>query len=175
MSAEACLSRLIPQGVPIRYAEIGVLRATNIVALAEMYELIRITGIDSYEPYVDAAHGYKVGPILSKLNYAIAVDNIRSSANSSRIQLVVEDSTKAAQATADGAYDVVFIDKSLSADGQAKDILDWHSKVTRGGILCGHDAWTACILESVVETLRLLSLPPPQIIDGEVWYTTIPA
>lgn len=173
MSAQECLFKIIPHGVPLRYAEIGVLRATNLVALAEMFEHMHITGFDSYNSYVDIAHGYFVSASLSKLNHEIAVKKIASSPHASRIDLVVEDSSVASHKTENGAYDVVFIDKSLSAEGQAQDIVDWHTKVRFGGLLCGHDAGTPCIFESVVATLRSLGLPTPNVVGGEVWFVEI--
>lgn len=170
MSAEACLAKIIPRGTQIRYLEVGVLRATNLVALAEVFPLMHLTGVDSYKAYSDPAHGYTMSQTMSELNKSIALSKIAASPHSDRIDLVVGDSSAYANSIPDHAFDIVFLDKGFEATGQRKDITDFYHKVKPGGIFCGHDAWTPEIWDGVVQGFADLGLPNPEIIDSEVWF-----
>lgn len=62
----------------------------------------------------------------------------------SRINVVQEASTKAAELYKDESLDFVFIDAGHSEEEVLADIVAWHPKVKPGGILSGHDfsgAW----------------------------------
>lgn len=172
MTAEACLAKILPADVCLNYIEVGVLRARNLVALAEMFPLMRLTGVDSYKAYTDPAHGnYLVSAELSAFNHERALKAIAECRHKDRINLVIADSTEFAAAAADESFDVVFLDKGFDTPGQAQDICDWYSKVKPGGLFCGHDAWTPQIWEGVLQGLRSVGVDsPPQVIDNEVWY-----
>jgi hypothetical protein len=172
MSAELSLAKIIPPDVPQRYLEVGVLRAENLVALAEDFPLMSLVGVDSYEAYTDQAHGnYHVVDAASKYNKIVAERNIKKCGHGDRIKLWVIDSSVAAKQTPDAFYDVVFLDKNFTEEETAQDVMDWYSKVVPGGILCGHDAYTHVILQGVEEALRRCGVPaPPNIINNEVWW-----
>lgn len=172
MPAEECLAKLLPQGVGLTYVEVGVFRARNLVALANMYPLLQITGVDSYQPYSDPAHGsYRVSEALSAYNRGIAEKAIAGCPGASRIKLVVEDSSVYAATVPDASLDVVFLDKGFSVESQRQDILDWYSKVKGGGIFCGHDAGTDVILAGVMQGLASVSCTSPVgVVDNEVWF-----
>lgn len=172
MNAEKCLAKLLPRGVALTYVEVGVLRARNLVALAGMYPLLQITGVDSYQAYTDPAHGnYRVSEALSAYNRSIAEKNIAACLGSSRIKLVIEDSSAYAATVPDASLDVVFLDKGFSIEVQRQDILDWYPKIKSGGILCGHDAWTHDVLTGVAQGLAAVGCAHPvEVIDNEVWF-----
>ena len=174
MAAEECLLKILPQEVPLRYVEIGVLRATNLVALAKFFPLMQITGVDSYQPYTDPAHGgYVVDKALSEMNKEIALNAIKNSPHKDRINLVIEDSKKYASTVPNESFDVVFLDKGFDTEVQSLDIQDWYSKVKSGGIFCGHDAGTPDIWAGVLKGLKKVGIETiPAIIDAEVWYIT---
>lgn len=172
MAAQDCLLQILPKETPFTYLEIGVLRATNLVEVARLFPLAQITGVDSYIPYVDPAHGgYVISPELSKFNHERALKAISKSPDKDRIELIIEDSSVFAAKTPDAFYDVVFLDKGFSIDGQSQDIRDWYSKVKPGGIFCGHDAWTPDIWTGLLQGLASVGIhTPPPVIDREVWY-----
>ena len=174
MSAEKCLIQILPKEISLKYFEIGVLRARNLVALAAEFPLMQITGVDSYQAYSDPAHGgYVVGKALSEMNKTIAIEAIKNSPNADRIKLVIKDADDYAIETPDESVDVVFLDKGFDVDIQASDIKNWYPKVKLGGILCGHDAWTPDTWQGVLKGLRSVGIEtPPPVVDNEVWYIT---
>lgn len=169
MTAEVCLEQIIPHGKRLVYVEIGVLRATNLIALANKYPLLKLIGVDSYAEYIDEAHGYSVSKELSLLNKKIAEDRIAKSGHQQRIELVFKDSFEFAETVQDGSVDVVFLDKNFSAEQTELDVITWYPKVSSGGILCGHDAYTEPILRGVKQGLKKFDELDIQIINNEVW------
>lgn len=170
MSAEKCLAKIIPNNTALRYVEVGVLHATNLIALAEAFPLLCLIGVDSYDEYVDEAAGYVVSKSLSAHNRQIAEQRIAASGHANRIELVVQDSCEYAKNTPDHSFDVVFLDKALSSTSQKKDVLEWYSKVKPNGIFCGHDAYTPAIWDGTLSAFDELDLPYPDVVDGEVWF-----
>jgi hypothetical protein len=170
MTSEVCLQKIIPTNTKLLYVEVGVLRATNIIALAEAYPLLDIIGIDSYEAYVDSAHNYKVSKTLSAYNRLVAEQKINCSKHKHRITLLVEDSHNAARNIADESIDIVFLDKNLSFEGAQQDVLTWYPKIKTGGVLCGHDAYTDEILRGVKLALNTFKINKIAVVDNEVWF-----
>ncbi len=170
MPAETCLKKLIPIGQKLYYVEIGVLRATNLLAIADAFPLLDIVGIDSYESYLDSAHGYSVSKELSAYNKHIAEQKIQRSEHKDRIKLVVKDSCLAAKEVKNNSIDVVFLDKNFSEESVMQDIFDWYPKVSAGGILCGHDAHTEEILFGAKKALSNYAIDSVSVIDSEVWW-----
>ncbi len=174
MAAEICLQQIIPKDQHLTFLEVGVLRATNLVALAEVYPHIIFTGVDSYDVYYDYLHGYYVTKETSTLNKYLAEQNISKSRHRDRINLIIKDSSDYNKSVDDTSLDIVFLDKSLTEKEMIQDVLDWFPKVKYGGILCGHDAYTRGVMEGAFKGLRYFlrddQLNDVKIIDEEVWY-----
>jgi predicted O-methyltransferase YrrM len=65
--------------------------------------------------------------------------NVNAAGGSGIVRMLVMSSESAARVLADASFDLVFIDADHSYRSTKSDIRAWRSKVTRGGILCGHD------------------------------------
>lgn len=169
MTAEVCLEQIIPHDRCLLYVEIGVLRATNLIALANKYPLLTLIGVDSYVEYIDEVHGYSVSKEVSLLNKKIAEGRIAKSGHQQRIKLVFKDSFDFAETVQDGSVDIVFLDKNFSAEQTELDVIAWYPKVNTGGILCGHDAYTERILQGAKQGLKKFDDRDMQIINNEVW------
>jgi hypothetical protein len=176
MSAEIHLQPLIAQmGGAGLFVEVGVLRATNLLALAERFPLLRLVGVDSYCSYTDLLHGsYVVHGNLSRLNRHIAEKRIEASLYKDRIELWVEDSSQASTKIPDGTVDIVFIDKNICEESLIKDVLDWYPKVRTGGILCGHDAYTSGVLRGAKTGLTRCGINATlNMVGNEVWWVRV--
>jgi len=57
----------------------------------------------------------------------------------SRATILRQFSADAAELFDDGAVDFVYIDANHSYDAVLADLVAWHSKIRRGGLLSGHD------------------------------------
>jgi SAM-dependent methyltransferase len=69
----------------------------------------------------------------------IYLDNIKQHEFAKRIELIEEDSVKAAERFKDEFFDVVFIDADHRYENARNDINAWWPKVKKYGIICGHD------------------------------------
>lgn len=170
MAAEDCLVTIIPKDKKLLYFEIGVLKASNLVALADRFPLLSIVGVDSYAGYVDSIHGYAVSKKLSAHHKHVAEQKIQQGNYKDRVSLLIEDSTSVAKKLEDSSIDIVFLDKGFSEDITVADILDWYPKVVDGGILCGHDAYTKEVMAGVQKGLSHYGIDTVSVIDDEVWW-----
>lgn len=173
MASEDCLRQIIP-GVADTglLVEIGVLRANNLVALADLFPNMRLIGVDSFESYTDSLHGnYTVTAQASLLNREIAERRIAQSGHAGRIELRVMRSELAAEQFPDDLADLVFLDKGLIFADQIEDVKQWYPKVRRGGILAGHEAYTPEVMRATREALQAIGVRPIlATINDEVWY-----
>ena len=170
MASENCLQQIIPgvadKGVLV---EIGVLRASNLLALSDMFPEMQFIGVDSYEAYTDPA--YTVTSKISQLNREIAENRIANSGHSHRIKLIVEKSKDVAHKTLDNSINLVYLDKGFTEQEQFDDVVQWFPKVKTGGILAGHEAYTPEILNATRQALDSMSVNYNiNIVDNEVWY-----
>jgi hypothetical protein len=173
MASEDCLSRIIP-GVADNglLVEVGVLQATNLVALAAMFPSMQLIGVDSFEAYTDVLHGnYTVTAELSLANLEIAKKKIVKSGYAERIELRVMHSELAATLMDDHSIDLVYLDKNFTFEEQIGDVLQWFPKVRPGGILAGHEAFTPEVMRATEEALQSIGVRPSlEVIENEVWY-----
>lgn len=65
--------------------------------------------------------------------------NVERAQSPVKLQALVSSSRDAAALIADGSFDLLFIDADHSYDAVREDVAAWRSKVSPGGILCGHD------------------------------------
>lgn len=173
MSSEDCLRQIIPgvadSGVLV---EVGVLKASNLLALAAMFPSMRLIGVDSFEAYTDPLHGgYTVTAEASRMNEEIAKRRIVESGNADRIELVVDRSDLVAARMMNESVDLVYLDKNFTASEQFDDVKQWFAKVRPGGILAGHEAFTPEVMQATKDALVALGVSPNlEVIDNEVWY-----
>lgn len=173
MASEDCLRQIIPgiadEGLLV---EVGVLRASNLVALALAFPQMRLIGIDSYEAYTDPLHGnYTVTEMVSTMNREIAERRIADSGHSDRIELRVLRSDVAATQIADQSVDFVYLDKNFTESEQFSDVVQWYPKVRQGGVLAGHEAQTPEIIKATQTALRTMGVTAElTIVHDEVWY-----
>jgi hypothetical protein len=174
LAVDQCLGRLISQlEGELLYVEVGVLRATNLVAIAaEQPGVCRLIGIDSYAAYKDVLHGnYVVTEKLSQYNRSVAEQKIAESGCAERIELLIENSEVAVNRFADASIDIVFLDKNLRYEDTVQDVASWYGKVKEGGLLCGHEGWEEQILSAVRDGLQKCGQQKPvNVIGDEVWW-----
>ena len=175
MASENCLRQIIPgvadKGVLV---EVGVLRASNLLALSNIFPEMQIIGVDSFEAYTDFLHGgYTITSEVSRMNQEVAEERIAKSGNANRIKLMVQSSHKASKLIDDGAIDLVYLDKNFTETEQFDDVVQWFPKVRSGGILAGHEAFTPEIIKATKQALDSFSINYTiSIVDDEVWYIT---
>jgi vacuolar-type H+-ATPase catalytic subunit A/Vma1 len=173
MASENCLSKIIPgvadSGVMV---EVGVLKASNLLALAKRFPMMKFIGIDSYEAYTDSLHGgYTITAEMSAANLETARRRIAKSEAASRIELRVVRSDLAATEMEDCSVDLVYLDKNFTFAEQLDDVSQWYPKVRDGGILAGHEAYTPEIMKATQEALTAMGVSSNiEVVDGEVWY-----
>jgi hypothetical protein len=173
MASEDCLSKIIPgvadSGVMV---EVGVLKASNLLALAKRFPMMKFIGIDSYEAYTDPLHGgYTITAEMSAANLETARRRIAKSEAASRIELRVVRSDLAATEMEDCSVDLVYLDKNFTFAEQLDDVSQWYPKVRAGGILAGHEAYTPEVVRATREALLTLNVQSElRVIDSEVWY-----
>jgi hypothetical protein len=172
--AENVLAEIIPPNKQLTFVEVGTLRATTLVKLAEQFPLVTFIGVDNYQPYVDPLHGdYTVTTTMSNYNKYIAEKNIRNSPHSDRISLWLKDSSQAAKEIADQSLGVVFLDKSFTKEIAKQDVFEWFPKVKDGGILAGHEADTEEVFSAATEVLGLYGLENSIKVTADVWYVIV--
>lgn len=169
--SESTLSELLKHmGNNLVFVEVGVLRATTIVGVAEDCENVaKVIGVDNYLPYVDrTTTAYSVGKELAAMNKEIALTKIAASKAKDKIELWLEDSATAAHKIANGSIDCVFLDAYLCKEDVAVHVNTWRPKVKPGGVLCGHDIGAQPILEGLQETGILYST-----IGDHIWISVV--
>lgn len=77
-----------------------------------------------------------------------------------RAILIKATTTEAAKHVPEGSLDFVFIDADHAADAVRADILNWRSKVRRGGWLIGHDIDWPSVRQAVESLLPQYRIGP---------------
>ncbi len=117
-----------PQGATI--VEIGVYHGLSLIYLAIRRPDLKIVGVDwgrgctytGFQKTTDALVG-----------------NLEKTNLTSRIPIIVWDSSKAADFIKDASVWMVFIDGDHTYEGITKDIVAWLPKIQKGGIIAGDD------------------------------------
>lgn len=152
MKSEQAIANVVKSlGAGVTFVEVGVLRATTLVFIAEECENVTCAiGVDSYAPYVDTLFvRYSVDQALADLNLSIAKQKIQSAKNRERISLVVEDCIDAASSFEDASVDCVFLDAYMNQEQVESHIKAWLPKVKVNGVLCGHDIESLAVQNGV--------------------------
>jgi len=74
------------------------------------------------------------------------------------VNLIIENSAKAAELYQDNSVDFVFIDADHSYEAVKKDIIAWMPKIKEGGILAGHDVYWPDVNKAVKELLPNITI-----------------
>ena len=154
VGAEVTIASLLQKmGDDITFVEVGVLRATTVVYIANnCMNVSSIVGIDLYEPYVDKLVPqvqYSVNPKLAAMNRRIAEDKIRNCSRPEIIKMLFMDCVEAVHK---------FDNKSIDC------IKAWLPKVKSGGLLLGHDVHTLAVSSGLLGNgINYLEL------DNNVW------
>ena len=137
------IADILPKDIPIRGAEIGVLRgetSSNILSALPMLYLYMVDRWTVYpdnerEPIENNMMPHKGQTYFNgALNQAIiAVDDYKD-----RCKIMKKESAEAANAIIE-SLDFVFIDARHDYEGCKRDIEIWSKKVKKGGLVMGHD------------------------------------
>jgi hypothetical protein len=142
-------SILKEMGQNILFVEVGVLKATTLVHIADKCPNVSsIVGIDSYQPYVDSLEfdcRYSVNASLAAMNRHIAQKKISRSSRPEIIDLLLLDCIAAAKLFDDKSVDCIFLDAYMSEEDVCKHTKTWLPKVKNGGVLLGHDVHTTAV------------------------------
>jgi predicted O-methyltransferase YrrM len=122
--------------------------------IAQSGKRISVTVVDTFRGVPDdelqamlAAYGGSVRAAFE--------DNLRKAGVAPLVQIVQEDSKTAHRHFPDGFFDFIFIDAAHSYERVRDDIINYYSKVRKGGILAGHDyAHSDSVRRAVDELLR---------------------
>eukprot|EP00401_Gymnodinium_catenatum_P039365 CAMPEP_0117477292 /NCGR_PEP_ID=MMETSP0784-20121206/10751_1 /TAXON_ID=39447 /ORGANISM="" /LENGTH=422 /DNA_ID=CAMNT_0005271597 /DNA_START=19 /DNA_END=1284 /DNA_ORIENTATION=+ len=121
---------------PPRVVEVGVDRAHLSAHLLQKHASLRWLGVDIY---LDGVHDLNGG---SMSQGALLLQKARRLApwlSGPRAQLLVANSTAAADLMPGVLFDIVFIDAGHSWEAATADLLAWAPHVRPGGVLAGHD------------------------------------
>jgi hypothetical protein len=168
------------------FVEVGVYQGKGIVDIAEAFpNASQCIGIDHFPAYVDEHNNYQVvGNIAtdtivayevsenqSKLNKEIALKRIAKSSAKDRIQLIELDSVSAARTFENNSVDAIFLDAYTNEDRAVEDVIAWHPKVSKGGILCGQE-WNLqkSIVPKIQEALNSLNSKASIQKINTLWY-----
>lgn len=97
----------------------------------------------------------------------VSMDAMRLLSPTLTVNLSVGFSADIAKAFTDGTFDVVFIDGDHAYPAVVADITAWLPKLTRTGMLCGHDFTNKCGVEPAV---RELCPGFAQVPETSLWY-----
>ena len=149
--------------------EIGVgLGMNSWFMLNECHNIVSLTGIDHYAPYVDWDRPIPKGE--QEANFAILQANMPLMG--SRYNFLRADSTKAAAQLEDDAYDFVFIDGGHSMKQVLADLDSWYPKVRQGGIMAGHDSNLFSVNFAVTSWYKAQKMDPSglKMAPNQSWY-----
>jgi hypothetical protein len=172
MPSEQNLTPIIKKlGSDLVGCEVGVLRATNIVALINNCPNIKILyGIDFYQPYSDLVFNYKVNEGVAEYNKSVAIKKISECSNPEKIKLIIQDVESAINNFEDNFFDFVYLDRNTSDLVCYYDVFNWYKKVKVGGILSGHDFYSATVQKFVIQALKDVGYRGKlDIINNESW------
>lgn len=171
MNAEKTIERLLLKlGEDCSFVEVGVLRGTTIVHVAEHCPNVSaVIGVDFFKPYVDTMQGpgtggYSVNSQTANLNREITLQKIRNSTRADVIKLIIEDCADAAKQFEDESVNCIFLDAYMNEKDVIEHIAIWRPKVKKGGFLLGHDINTI----SVQNGLEKAGIPYKKL-DNNVW------
>lgn len=134
-SLVSVLNRAFPQG-PRLGAEIGVWRGHTTVSLLKRWPHLRMYAVDPWERIPCSDTMIKtVQEVLAAKNEFL--DLITPHLN--RVEILAMTSQEAAPRVPSEILDFVFIDDDHTYEQVKLDLCCWWSRVTPGGIVCGHD------------------------------------
>ena len=90
----------------------------------------------------------------------------------SNIEIIIEQSIKAAQNFKDKTLDFVYIDGCHNCDSVFSDIYIWERKIKKGGVLCGHDYHWYGVKDAIKIYLKINSrkLRTYNSVRGDWWW-----
>ena len=171
--AREIIARL-PADRPVVVAEVGVWQGQLSYQLLRSLPQLSLFMVDRWAA-VPAGHPYRAsGAVIAGHGpemFDLALSKARriADAYASRVTLIREESTDAAQHLADRSLDLVFIDADHRQPAVAADLAAWAPKVKPGGIVAGHDwdnrpdAWG---VRAAVEAWALEQPAPLEIETG---------
>lgn len=126
-------------------AEIGVRHGETAEYLLKQNPGLRLILVDPYLPYIDLEHTYtqaeqdgiKIGALTRLQPFA------------DKVTWRYLPSLEAAKLAFPGSLDFVFIDAKHTYAAALSDIMGWHEKVRKGGVLCGHDYYMDDVRKAV--------------------------
>ena len=129
------LVRPIRSGVVV---EVGVWKGRSVSTILDICRINqnRLVAVDTWKPdlrdpgYLEAA----TRDILE-----IFRDNLRLLGHTGTVEILQKDSVHARDHFSDRSIDLVFVDADHSYEAVKNDLEAWLPKVTRHGVLCGHD------------------------------------
>lgn len=153
------LDRLHVSERPVTMAEIGVEAANTSQRLLERNPLLSYIGVDPY--------------VKNDGLYEDVVKRLSSFQSQGRFLLHRDGSLSAAGKVEEHSLDLVFLDARHDYEAVWSDMVAWHRKVRRGGIMSGHDfSW---MFPTVAMAVYKASFSTPERVvhlapDGVWWF-----
>lgn len=144
----------------VKGVEIGVFRGEHSEAMLKALASLKLTCIDMWDMHAEQKSDYtKLEIIMNKrledieFSKSIKEDAFqRLSAFGKRVEIIQENSVKAAEKFEDESLDFVYIDGDHSEEGCFVDMVAWYPKIANDGYLCGHDyKWEKSGVHKAVE------------------------
>eukprot|EP00746_Dinoflagellata_sp_MGD_P120364 gnl/MRDRNA2_/MRDRNA2_55924_c0_seq1.p1 gnl/MRDRNA2_/MRDRNA2_55924_c0~~gnl/MRDRNA2_/MRDRNA2_55924_c0_seq1.p1 ORF type:complete len:417 (-),score=63.05 gnl/MRDRNA2_/MRDRNA2_55924_c0_seq1:46-1296(-) len=122
-------------------AELGVDRADVSERLLSMHPTLRWLGIDMYQEVEVTSESCTIWHHCHTGSEVLlsARKRLLPWLSGNRAQLMIANSTQAAQFVSESKFDLVFVDADHSERGAAADLAAWARHVRPGGVLAGHD------------------------------------
>lgn len=142
------LALTMPDGA--RVVEVGSWKGRSTIAICE--------GLGAKaDPYVWAVDTFAGDPDVLAHDGPVDSDAVletfrRNTSGYGYLELIIEDSRRAAARFDDDSLDWVFIDANHSYDSVVRDITAWASKVKPNGVISGHDFGSYGVTEAVLRS-----------------------
>jgi len=153
--------------------ELGVLQATNLVALIDRCpNITKLYGVDFYQPYTDVLFNYKMSKEGAEYNKQTALNKIKQCSRPGSIELVIKTFEDAIKDFPDNFFDFVYVDTAID-DLIYYDTLNWYKKVKSGGLYAGHDWYHARVADLTKKALEDVGFVGDlRVVGNETWYIT---
>lgn len=136
--------------------ELGVLRGDSSMTILQNCSIKKLYLVDNWEPYYDylktipdGQPAYYMDQINQELNEFMTRHKIKYSGCSEKVDIIKEDSIKAANLIENNSLDFIFFDAMMTEDQTFQEALAFFPKIKKGGFFMGHDADTDQVIKPI--------------------------
>tara|TARA_Y100000004_G_scaffold968_1_gene1297 strand:- start:460 stop:1035 length:576 start_codon:yes stop_codon:yes gene_type:complete len=137
------------------FVEVGVWKGRSICFLGQLLKIKqkkpRVFAIDSFKGSTDEEKHIKEVEQLGGSLLPLFKENLKKLSLEDLIEPIEADSAEAANLFEDGSVSILFIDANHSYEGVLKDLEAWYPKISKGGLISGHDIQGEGVTKALTE------------------------